>query len=124
MPEPLWSSSRRWVLIVLLTGAVAWFGVVRWRQSAHVPWPLEGMGSKSGLLLDRLDPNTASAAELSALPTIGPVRAEAIVTYREQWRARHPGEVPFASVEDLANVKGIGPATIEQLRPWLWFGER
>jgi competence protein ComEC len=53
--------------------------------------------------------NTASADQLTALPTIGPVRAKAIVRYRTAHGA-------FSSVDDLANVPGIGAATIERIR--------
>lgn len=59
-----------------------------------------------------LDINTASAAELDLLPNIGEARAQQII--RE--RARRP----FASADDLAlRIKGIGPKTIEGMRPYL-----
>ena len=62
--------------------------------------------------LDRrkLDLNRASQAELEALPGIGPKRASAIV----RWRVEHR---PFVELEDLVKVPGIGPATLERLRP-------
>lgn len=53
--------------------------------------------------------NTASAAELESLPSIGPKTAAAIIAYREE-------HGPFATVEALTDVKGIGPATLEKLR--------
>jgi competence protein ComEA len=52
--------------------------------------------------------NTADAATLSKeLNGIGEVKAKAIVDYRTQ-------NGPFKTVEDLANVTGIGAATIEK----------
>ena len=54
--------------------------------------------------------NTATADELEALPGIGPVTANAIVSHR-----RETG--PFGRVEDLLNVPGVGSATLERLRP-------
>lgn len=54
--------------------------------------------------------NTASAADLDALPGIGPVLSERIVAYREE-------HGPFAAVDDLAAVDGISSATVERLRP-------
>lgn len=64
-------------------------------------------GDLSGVIL--LNLNAASAAELEALPAIGPVTAQAIVDYRT-------ANGPFRTVEELVNVKGIGPATLEKLR--------
>jgi competence protein ComEA len=57
-----------------------------------------------------VDLNRASAADLEALPGIGPALAQAIIDHREQ-------HGPFRSVDDLADVRGIGPAKMEQLRP-------
>lgn len=53
--------------------------------------------------------NTAGAAELESLPGIGPALAARIVEYRD-------GHGPFASVDDLTDVPGIGPAKLEALR--------
>jgi len=61
-----------------------------------------------------LDINTASEQELDALPGVGPSTAKAIVQYRDQ-------HGPFRSIDDLGNVKGIGPAKLEQLRPSVTF---
>lgn len=56
-----------------------------------------------------VDLNTASAEALQVLPSIGPVRAAAIVRYRDE-------HGPFASVEALVQVPGIGPKTVADLR--------
>ena len=61
--------------------------------------------------------NTAPAAELVALPGIGPKKAEAIVQYRE-------ANGPFKTVDDLVQVKGIGPKTLEKLRPLVTVGKK
>ena len=53
--------------------------------------------------------NTASATEFETLSGIGEVLAGAIVDYRTE-------NGPFASVDDLENVSGIGPATLEEIR--------
>lgn len=57
-----------------------------------------------------VDLNTAGIAELDELPGVGPVTAAAIVA----WRTANG---PFASVDQLAEVDGIGPARLEKLRP-------
>ena len=53
--------------------------------------------------------NTADAAALDTLPRIGPALAERILAWREK-------NGPFASVEDLLDVPGIGDAILEGLR--------
>lgn len=53
--------------------------------------------------------NTATAEQLDALPGVGPVTAKAIL----DWRTRNGR---FAKVEDLLDVKGIGQATLDDLR--------
>jgi len=54
--------------------------------------------------------NTATAKELTVLPGIGPARAEAIVAHREQ-------HGPYRRIEDLEKIRGIGPRTVDNLRP-------
>jgi comEA protein len=56
-----------------------------------------------------LNINTASLAELDALPGIGPAKARAILRYREEH-----GE--FAAVEDLAGVPGLSRAVLARLK--------
>jgi competence ComEA-like helix-hairpin-helix protein len=60
----------------------------------------------------RIDPNTATAAELTVLPSIGPTLAERIVADRE-------ANGPFRSIEDLQRVRGVGPRTVERIREFL-----
>lgn len=57
-----------------------------------------------------VDLNTATAEQLDVLPGVGPATAAAIIAHREQVG-------PFQSVEDLLEVRGIGDAKLEQLRP-------
>jgi len=56
--------------------------------------------------------NTATASELEALPGIGAKKAEAILEAR---KARGG----FKSVDEIVDVRGIGPAQLEKLRPHL-----
>ena len=53
--------------------------------------------------------NTATAEQLEALSGVGPATAHAIIT----WRQQHGR---FRSVQDLLQVRGIGPAKLEALR--------
>jgi competence protein ComEA len=53
--------------------------------------------------------NTATAEQLDTLPGVGPVTAQAILDWREE-------NGRFGSVDDLLDVKGIGDATLAELR--------
>ncbi len=58
--------------------------------------------------------NRATLEELTSLPHIGPVTAQRILDYREQLR-RENGH-GFTSVDELLNVRGIGPKRLADLR--------
>ena len=60
----------------------------------------------------RIDANSATWVEWGQIQGIGDGLARRIVADREQ-------NGPFRSVDDLARVKGIGPKTLEHLRPWV-----
>ncbi|EEH66912.1 comEA protein [Actinomyces urogenitalis DSM 15434] len=68
--------------------------------------PAHSQGAQAGGLINL---NTADAAALEDLPGIGPALAERIVSHRES-------HGPFATVEDLLDVPGIGQAKLEALR--------
>ena len=53
--------------------------------------------------------NTASEAQLTQLDGIGAKKAQQIILYRQMM-------APFATADDLANVKGIGKATVDKNR--------
>ena len=68
--------------------------------ASGAPAPMDGL----------VNVNTATAAELEALPGVGPVLAGRIVAWRE-------ANGPFPSIEILGEVAGIGDALLAQLRP-------
>ena len=57
-----------------------------------------------------VDLNSATVEQLDALPGVGPVTAAAIVAWRQ-------ANGKFTSVDQLADVDGIGPARLDKLRP-------
>ena len=119
----LWTRRQRAVLggaVIVL--CAAFFVRAVWNP-ARVANPVSPVGERAVELATRIDPNTADWPAWAALPLIGEKRARQIVEFRDQWAAEHPGETPFAKLEDLMRVKGIGKATIEALAPYLAFPE-
>jgi competence protein ComEA len=108
--------------LIVLCVAIFIGGVVHRHKSHHpIPIPPGADSAQIALFHERaaivpgsdplhikLDLNRANAHELSALPGIGPVRAAAIVEYRDS-------HGPFRNRQDLENVPGIGPKTIERV---------
>jgi len=70
---------------------------------------------------ERVNPNDAASVSLARLPGIGLTRAGMIVAYRERFAQQSGQATAFRRPEDLAVIKGIGPATVEKMRPWLRF---
>jgi competence protein ComEA len=101
-----WTSGIR----VLLSLVVIVLGVAL-RAASH---SLDG-GARTicrGVPVLVIDPNTAPASVLEALPHVGPGLVKRLI---EQRKVR-----PFASTEDLRRrVRGIGPATLARLAPYL-----
>ena len=56
-----------------------------------------------------VDINSATLSDLDALPGVGPSTAQAIIDYRI-------ANGPYASVDDLLNVRGIGPSKLAAMR--------
>ncbi|MDI6795145.1 MAG: ComEA family DNA-binding protein [bacterium] len=65
----------------------------------------------------KININTASQEQLEALPAIGPHKARLIIEYRE-----HFG--PFQTIEQIMQVKGIGPYTFKRFADLITVGKR
>ena len=107
------SSATAWGLALLLGAGAVWTS----RAMAHPaidadsPRPRPAWDARLELAR-RININAATRAELMRLPGIGPALAGAIVEDRE----RHG---PFASVDGLQRVRGIGPGLMRLLAPYL-----
>lgn len=140
-PQP--PSSRAWLLsytlfysllgIVLLVSL--WQG---YRRSIFVEEPTRieagSADASASQFSGQIDPNIAPWHELSLLPGMGKKVSQEIVAYRQQrlleWQKAHPDKSPqeappvFTKPEDLLPIKGIGPKTLERIRPYLLFPRR
>lgn len=74
-------------------------------QTAAAP----SAGSTSGAIVNL---NTADQMLLETVPGLGPVKAGAILAYRDEIGG-------FTSIDQLLEVTGIGPATLESIRPFV-----
>jgi competence protein ComEA len=63
-------------------------------------------------LVGTVNINTATPEQLELLPGIGEARAKAVVSMRKQRGG-------FKSVDELTEIKGIGEAALERLRPFV-----
>ena len=122
-----WGWSRRnviacTVLALLVLVLVIW----QWSGRRHyigVDIPVEQELSEQAQA--KLNPNTASAAELMSLPGIGPALAGRIVANREEFKKENGSESrAFGSWQDLQKVRGIGPKISEKVGPYLEFGNQ
>jgi len=76
----------------------------------ETPPPTAPAASRAGQI-GPVNLNTATVEQLESLPGIGPALARGIVDGR-----------PYHTIEDLLDVSGIGPATLEKLRPLVTTG--
>jgi comEA protein len=60
---------------------------------------------------EKININTASKVELMSLSGVGEKTAQKIITYRKN--------TPFNSIEDIQNVKGIGPKKFEKMKQFI-----
>jgi competence protein ComEA len=79
--------------------------VSREGQEGVAPAPVSGGAVAGGLV----NVNSAIATELEELPGIGEVIAQRIIDYRTE-------NGPFATVDELLDVSGIGDAILESIR--------
>ena len=68
-----------------------------------------GAGGSATSAAGIVDINSATLSDLDALPGVGPSTAQAIIDYRV-------ANGPYASVDDLLNVRGIGPSKLAAMR--------
>ena len=98
------------VLTLLFAAAAALFFTGRPRSEGYTVTTQRDDAGPQEPQSGPLNINTATAAQLETLDGIGQVLAQRIVDYRN-------ANGPFASVDDLLEVNGIGPGILETIRP-------
>jgi len=105
--SPIWPAGPRGVLAAAVIAAA--LGLALGSRGAEPPH--DGIVAAPKL---KLDPNTAPGQVLGALPQVGPSLVRQLVLARQ--------DRPLRSLEDLhSRVRGVGPATLGQLAPYLRF---
>jgi competence protein ComEA len=107
-PAQLWPHSAQLAAAFLVGLLSALLAVYAYSCRGGQPAELE----RGVVAAYRIDLNRASRAELLQLPGVGETAANRV----DDYRSLHGG---FRSVEELAKVRGVGPATLERLRPWV-----
>lgn len=69
------------------------------------------MVTSEALIAGKIDINSADEEMLTNLPGVGPRTATRITDYRK-------ANGPFKSVDDLLNIKGIGPKVLDKIKPF------
>lgn len=109
------SPKQQIVFAICCLGYGLYLGETSWRLTRQtlVTFPLaEPVSAEVRFLIDPpVDLNTAGYEELQLLPSVGPILAERILTYRAQ-------HGPFTALEELEHVHGIGPKTVARFRSY------
>lgn len=110
-PAPVWSRPAQGAAVLFLLLAL---GLLGWHAWSAQRWSCRPATLEAGALnFPSLDLNQADRAQLLQLPGVGEALAQRI----EAYRAEHHG---FRRVDDLRQVRGIGPKFLEKLRPYVY----
>jgi competence protein ComEA len=97
---------------VLTAGALALMAAGWWRHAGDVGGMIDIDRATPLTAKFQVNVNQADWPELMQLPGVGRTLAERLIAEREERGA-------FQNVEELTRVDGIGPRTIERIRPYL-----
>lgn len=107
-PAPAWSRSAQGAAVLFLLLALALLG---WHAWTSQRWGCRPATLETDALLSpTLDLNQADRVQLLQLPGVG----ESLAGQIEAYRIEHHG---FRNVDELCEVRGIGPKLLEKLRP-------
>ena len=98
-------------IMVLLT-ALFWYPPL-YQRDYHIVSSEPFFAMEEDVVEGKLDINKAAAEEIALLPGIGATKAQAIVEQRT-------ANGRFSTAEDLLEVSGIGPGTLEKIRELIY----
>lgn len=107
-----WERGDRRFVSVVASIALVLMAVHWWRITGWSPAPVEVDRPAGDAYRFILDINSATWVEWMQLEGIGEILARRIVADREQ-------RGPFASIDEIERVPGIGPKTLQKMRPYL-----
>lgn len=111
-PEQSWRERRDHIVLLAYTTFFALLLIGRYAWTLYdKPEPLTWDRGEAFNSF-RVDINNATWVEWIQLPGIGQTMAERILSNLD-----HDG--PFRNIDDLMRVHGIGPKTLDRIRPWL-----
>lgn len=112
------------MITVLFTGLMVGLLIGRWTGTSGIRLSSYDQTSastskdgqaESNTIAGKLNINIATAEQLAMLPGIGDTYAQRIVEYRKE-------NGPFLKIDDLLNVKGIGPTRIKEISEYITVG--
>src|SRR5438045_6148302 len=103
-----WTPKQRLALSLIISCILLYLLIRHHHNPTYISNPQSENPAPSNQLQDKLNPNTASAADLAALPNIGPAMARRILEDRQQFHHDHPADLPYRELKDLERIKGIG----------------
>jgi len=106
-----------WLLATILVSSCAYRII---RHCYYVAQPLTLNNDLAETLKCKINPNTATWASLARLPGIGPTKAKSIIKYRKETK-KTDDNIVFKNINDLQNIKGIGPITIQNIKEYITF---
>jgi competence ComEA-like helix-hairpin-helix protein len=117
-PGRFWAVVALLLIVIIVVG-----GVIAWQKySPNHPIKItlleetNAIGEVSQLNPQKIDINRAEAWLLEALPGIGPVKAQAIIDYRQQ-------NGGFSDISEILHVPGIGKTIYEKIKDLITVGD-
>jgi competence protein ComEA len=111
-PNDILRPREQRTVAALAAGALALLAAIWWRHGGPQGGVVDIDRAAPLVAKFQVDVNRAGWPELIQLPGIGPTLAQRLIDEREQ-------NGQFRDVDDLTRVNGLGPRTLERVRPYI-----